>query len=291
MSESTTHYEPWIEANLRVTLKTGNEWMCECPFHDDSTPSFQINAVTCMWVCFGCGEKGGPNKLAKLLDLDDPPEEYVDLDGLLEELEKLNQEENGPPVLPESFLRRFDHPTRYWKRRGLSKATQRLFRLGYDPLTDSATIPTRLPGGDLVGIIRRRMSDGWPRYVYPSGFNLRGTLFGSWHVGRAVDHLVICEGSIDCMALWQAGVPAVGTLGSRLYPEQAEQLRRLGINKVTLMFDNDKAGDQAAADALDGELLSGMLVWQVDWPLNVNDPASVKDGAVLRKMVKRAELA
>lgn len=36
----------------------GNELVCSCPFHDDRTPSFNVNLDTGLYNCFGCGAKG-----------------------------------------------------------------------------------------------------------------------------------------------------------------------------------------------------------------------------------------
>src|SRR5512133_4019159 len=44
--------------------------MVRCPFHGDDRPSMSIDLDRGLWVCFGCGEKGGLNRLASLLDAD-----------------------------------------------------------------------------------------------------------------------------------------------------------------------------------------------------------------------------
>src|SRR6478735_9761423 len=38
--------------------KSGNRWSGRCPFHDERTPSFSVNAVDKLYYCFGCGAKG-----------------------------------------------------------------------------------------------------------------------------------------------------------------------------------------------------------------------------------------
>jgi len=38
--------------------KTGGRYMGRCPFHDERTPSFSVNAVDKLYYCFGCGAKG-----------------------------------------------------------------------------------------------------------------------------------------------------------------------------------------------------------------------------------------
>jgi DNA primase len=38
--------------------KTGARYMGRCPFHEERTPSFSVNAVDKFYFCFGCGAKG-----------------------------------------------------------------------------------------------------------------------------------------------------------------------------------------------------------------------------------------
>src|SRR6266516_3981932 len=38
--------------------KTGARYMGRCPFHEERTPSFSVNAADKLYFCFGCGAKG-----------------------------------------------------------------------------------------------------------------------------------------------------------------------------------------------------------------------------------------
>jgi DNA primase len=38
--------------------KTGSRYMGRCPFHEERTPSFSVNAPDKLYYCFGCGAKG-----------------------------------------------------------------------------------------------------------------------------------------------------------------------------------------------------------------------------------------
>lgn len=46
--------------SMRMSLKkAGREYVGKCPFHDDSSPSFSVNANKQVYFCFGCGASGG----------------------------------------------------------------------------------------------------------------------------------------------------------------------------------------------------------------------------------------
>src|SRR3954454_2699440 len=38
--------------------RVGGRWVGLCPFHDERTPSFSVNAEHKLYHCFGCGESG-----------------------------------------------------------------------------------------------------------------------------------------------------------------------------------------------------------------------------------------
>ncbi len=56
-----------------VTLKkSGRNHKGLCPFHDEKTPSFNVNSERGTFYCFGCQESGNADDLAAALD--DGPE-------------------------------------------------------------------------------------------------------------------------------------------------------------------------------------------------------------------------
>ena len=38
--------------------RTGNSYMCCCPFHNEKTPSFHVSRAKQIYHCFGCGAGG-----------------------------------------------------------------------------------------------------------------------------------------------------------------------------------------------------------------------------------------
>ena len=102
-------------------------------------------------------------------------------------------------------------------------------------------------------------------------------------VGSKVNNRPRCtdRGSLDAVAVWQAGYPAVAQFGSSISKEQIALLRRLGISRVTLFYDNDKAGQQATLSAV--PMLRDFLVNVV----NYNDNDGKDPGSMTIKFIRQ----
>lgn len=243
-------YENFVEQFFDIRNRAGDEVMVLCVHHDDNSASMQINLNDGLWLCFSCGAKGGPKQLFADQDVRwQEPEE--DLQFLVKKLRDLSKKETTSHVrtYPESYLSQFDVPIDYWKKgRGIGSIGQKVFQLGYSPMGDYATIPLRSVNGELLGVIKRPFDpQAEVRYRYPFKFERKNNLYASWLVERdqSIDHVVLCEGSLDAIKVWQAGIPAMAVYGSSMSTQQIRLLRRLGINNVTLMFDDDQAGRKA----------------------------------------------
>lgn len=248
----TGQYAELAERHLRVGAKSGNEWMVFCPWHDNTdSPAMQFNVDKGLFICFGCGVRGNIAALQKQLGIKWNVQDG-DINTVRSKLEALGTPKRVQRVLPEDALKRWHFPATWALDRGFKKSTIEAFDLGYDPLDNYGTIPVRNIEGELVGVIKRFMDpDIFPRYKYPKHFRRTANIFASWMVAEDErDHVVICEGSLDAMKVWQAGYPAIAVFGSSINPSQIRVLRSLGIGRVTLFFDNDKAGRKTTQQAL-----------------------------------------
>jgi DNA primase len=275
-------YEALIRQHFDVSGQSGEEFIARCLWHEDGLkPNLYVNGRKGVYICYACGARGHLRSLAKEL----PPPSSLDLRRRLKP-----QPERRPQYLNESVLRQyaFDHPA--WYERGLSPEAIRQFNLGYDPVDDVLIIPFRDYRNRLLGVIQRRLDDVKPKYRYPKGVPIGKHLFGAW----ALDghkKVALVEGSIDAIACWDARIPALAMLGSRLTADQARLLSRLGIRHVVAMTDNDGPGKEAIPQIM--EALSGKGIalsvgrYRPYW--YVKDPAELKPDR-RRKMYHSAAL-
>ncbi|GAA2555308.1 hypothetical protein GCM10010423_65670 [Streptomyces levis] len=276
--------EKWLDAVIKGT----EEWMCACPFCKGSD-NLQFNISNGLWLCFRCKEKGTARTLVTRLggSYTNPAVGVDQIQQLLDSVKITLKEKNEytePEWLPESYLARFGgRPHEHWTGRGpgqrnLTVQTVKEWELGYDPLGPrlglgrvgpGVTIPYRDPDGNLLGVIFRRLDDGFPRYLYPKGFDRTGSLFGSWKLGEddistpRGSTVGLVEGSTDTLRVHQLGIPALGQYGSSLHVNQVRLLRRLNVKEVILFYDYDVAGRQAVKQA--AEILNGFVVRAVQW--------------------------
>lgn len=263
-------YDAAIKAAFTVVQTSGDERICPCPFHKDGgKPNLYANARSGLYFCHACGAKGHVDKGNNKTD-DEQRCLWVQ-DGI-EELR--NPRKSKTPTYDDTWLDRFDHRHDFWEARGFSDEIVQAFRLGYDPSTDMLTIPIRTSAGAVVGVVRRRTPEQVqaglrPKYLYPTGFKMGRMLFAADRIAEAgVTKVALVEGALDAVACWAAGVPAMALFGARLSVDQSKLIKRLGVNTVVCMTDNDGAGDAAVHSVK--ETLTGTTVlvgWYRDgWP-------------------------
>lgn len=261
-----------IRQRFRVVGTSGNEFVCRCPFHNDQgKPNLYINGVSGLYLCHSCGAKGSLLKKGEALPA-------TDTRHVRERLQKMTKADEREQFKPEGWLKQFDFPHDGWKHRGLSDDIIKQFGLGYDPFRNVLTVPLRNDEGRLQGVISRRLDDQKPKYLYPKGYKTGKHLFGAWLLQDQTT-VALVEGSVDAMACWDARVPALALLGSRMTPDQRKVLQKKAIRKVVIMTDNDSAGQTAVVqikDMLDGSGIAVYVGWYRSYWHNCKDPADLK---------------
>lgn len=136
----------------------------------------------------------------------------------------------------------------------------------YDKFRGRLMFPIRDARGHLVAFGGRVLGDGLPKYINSSDTPLyrkshvlyglhKASTSGSKSKGRQA---VLCEGYFDVIACHRAGVNgAVASLGTALSEPHADLLKRFS-DEVIILYDADKAGQKAAATALETLKKAGM---------------------------------
>jgi DNA primase len=108
-------------------------------------------------------------------------------------------------------------------------------------------------------------------------FRKGSVLFGLDKTKRAlieVNSAIVCEGQLDLISLYEAGITnVVAPQGTAFTETQARMLKRL-VDEVVLCFDSDAAGTQAAEHSLDALLQNDLIVRVAEIPPG-DDPDSL----------------
>lgn len=265
-----------------------------CLFHPDKNPSMSFHLDKGQYFCFSCGAKGGIFSLARKVGLkivgtdyiEELDDESADLSALVRSLAEINLDEEPPNYLPESTLRRTQRArTDYWGSRDILPDTCKAWQLGFDRMRNAVTIPIRETHTDqLIGITYRSLIPNYkPKYLDPTGYKKSEHLFGTWmdmdRDKKNPKRVVLCEGPLDAIKVWQAGFNGRAILGSNLTKRQVQILLQYDVEDVVLFFDDDKAGFKVAMSAY-GRLHRRFNVTAAKYPTfgdDWKDPGSMTD--------------
>lgn len=284
-------YEKFIQDHYGIQNLTGDEASVYCfnPAHNNvNTPAMTINIESGAYYCFSCEYKG-------YLDQEVESSESA-LGRLKSRLQTLAAPvaTNTYTVHSEASLLRFNNETDYWtKDRGLLPSTITQFQLGFDPMSNAVTIPNRNVEGELLGVSRRYLdgsADGG-KYRHPKGFRKAKNLFAGWMMDGADDSiLIVCEGQIDAMKLWQLGYPAVAIYGSRLSDQQLHYIASYSFKKVLVGTDNfnyDLAGKKAIETFK--PLRKYLPVYVTDWTRKEPKDFGAMGNSDIHRLIERSK--
>jgi DNA primase len=175
-----------IEERTELRKSSGANYMGRCPFHEERTASFSVNAQKKMYHCFGCGVEGDVFRYVQEM-------ENLDFVGAMEWLAQrtgieLEVEEEDPAAAERrrreerllellartsAFYERYlwegkeaAHAREYLAGRGLTEETLRTFGVGYAPSAWDTVLKRSLQAGykatelHAVGLVTRGGRDG-----------------------------------------------------------------------------------------------------------------------------------
>ncbi|WP_143869783.1 DNA primase [Catenovulum sediminis] len=130
----------------------------------------------------------------------------------------------------------------------------------YDRFRDRLMFPILDRRGKCIGFGGRVIGDGTPKYlnspetrIFHKGRELYG-LYQARNANRGLERLIVVEGYMDVVALFQAGITyAVASLGTSTTAEQIQLMLRT-TSEIVCCYDGDKAGRAAAWRTLENAL-------------------------------------
>jgi DNA primase len=169
----------------------------------------------------------------------------------------------------------------------------------YDRFRGRLIFPICDEQGRVIGFSGRILSGDEKTAKYVNSpetpiFSKGKVFFGLDKSKRAIldaDCAIICEGQLDLIACYMAGVQnVVAPQGTAFTPEHARILKRY-VDEVVLCFDSDPAGQTAAVRVLDSLLASGLAIRVMTMPAPHDPDSFIKEhgGAAFQQLVARAE--
>ena len=152
----------------------------------------------------------------------------------------------------------------------------------YDRFRGRIMFPIHNDVGEVIAFSGRLLKDeeGAAKYLNSPEtplFRKGNVLFGLHKTKRALieaDCAIVCEGQIDLISLFEAGITnVVAPQGTAFTENQARILKRF-VDEVVLCFDSDAAGAKAAERSLDALLQNDLIVRVVELPVG-EDPDSL----------------
>ena len=104
-------------------------------------------------------------------------------------------------------------------------------------------------------------------------------------------YAIVCEGQLDSIACFMAGVQNIVAPQGTAFTDQHARIIKRYVDEVVLCFDSDEAGQNAAVRSLDSLLASGLAVRVAVVP-SPHDPDSfikANGGGAFRKLIEDAE--
>jgi DNA primase len=104
-------------------------------------------------------------------------------------------------------------------------------------------------------------------------------------------YAIVCEGQLDSIACFMAGVQNIVAPQGTAFTEQHARIIKRYVDEVVLCFDSDNAGQNAAVRALDSLLVSGIAVRVAVMPPKDDPDSFIKanGGEAFRQLIEKAD--
>ncbi len=169
----------------------------------------------------------------------------------------------------------------------------------YDRFRGRLMFPICDEQGRVIGFSGRVLSGDEKTAKYVNSpetpiFTKSKVFFGLDKSKRAIldaGYAIVCEGQLDLIACFMAGVQNIVAPQGTAFTEQHARILKRYVEEVVLCFDSDEAGQNAAVRSLDSLLASGLAVRVAVVPATHDPDSFIKanGGAAFRQLIEGAE--
>jgi DNA primase len=167
----------------------------------------------------------------------------------------------------------------YLKERGIKRETAKAWGMGYctsGRFASRLVIPVICPAGK--SFTARSMDGAEPRYLNPKGADHR-RLFCGWNMVKPKGQVVLVEGPLDAVRMWQHGFPALSMMGKVLHFEQFAMLASTYPPDTEIMVMTDPEEVEAPYKIGSRLLVRYERVYIAKLPLGVDPGVSTREQA------------
>ncbi|HEV2804357.1 MAG TPA: DNA primase [Chthoniobacterales bacterium] len=153
---------------------------------------------------------------------------------------------------------------------------------GYDRFRNRIMFPIHNDVGEVIAFSGRVLDQQAEAAKYVNSpetplFRKGRVLFGLHKTKRGLieaDCAIVCEGQLDLITLFEAGIANVVAPQGTAFTEQQARILKRFVSEVVLCFDADAAGQKAAERSLDALLQNNLVVRVAEMPAG-EDPDSL----------------
>ena len=153
---------------------------------------------------------------------------------------------------------------------------------GYDRFRNRIMFPIHNDVGEVIAFSGRILDKDAEAAKYVNSpetplFRKGRVLFGLHKTKRGLieaDCAIVCEGQLDLITLFEAGITNVVAPQGTAFTEQQARILKRFVSEVVLCFDADAAGQKAAERSLDALLQNNLVVRVAEMPAG-EDPDSM----------------
>ena len=272
MTTTSTHHSinlAQVLESVGVEIKRvgDREITGKCPVHirtvgrPDNSPSWNMNAITGLWICFSCGARGSLSSLLYELtgDSDSLGIQKMLVESSFEALKAPKSQQEEVYVDRDAFFGFARVPEALCESRNLDPELTHKHGVRWNKDRRAWAIPIMSPTGKLEGWQEKRLGSV---LNYPNGVKKSKTLFGVERFKSKV--AVLVESPLDVVRFAAVGVDAqaLGTFGAYVSDEQL-RLTLYVADKIVVAMDNDDAGIASSKKIYKaiGTPRAGLLWW------------------------------